>query len=77
VKGESCYNLVRVDNPEFNYGICDRILGESRASRFLVAGVIGQRQGGYFKAGFAEGLDLSVIWTCRGDGINRVNLDVK
>jgi hypothetical protein len=38
--------------------IDDRILGEIRRSRFLVADFTGQRPSVYFEAGFAEGLGI-------------------
>ena len=38
-----------------------------RKSKFLIADFTGQRGGVYYEAGFAYGLGLPVIWTCRKD----------
>ena len=61
------FSMLRIDMSEFNDKICDKILAEIRRSRFLIADVTGHRQGVYFEAGFAMGLGLPVIWTCRKD----------
>ncbi len=50
---------------EHNEKICDRIIAEIRRSRFLVADFTNHRQNVYFEAGFALGLGLPVIWTCK------------
>jgi hypothetical protein len=62
------YRAVRVDREETNNDdIVDEILAQIRASRFVVADVTGARHGVYFEAGFAKGLGIPVIWTCRQD----------
>jgi hypothetical protein len=47
----------------------DVIVAEIRRSRFLVADFTcepGKVRGGvYFEAGFARGLNIPIIWTCR------------
>ncbi len=35
--------------------------------RFMIADFTGHRGGVYFEAGFAHGLGIPVIWTCRED----------
>jgi hypothetical protein len=40
------------------------IIAELRACRFVVADVTGERTAVYYEAGFAEGLNKRVIWTC-------------
>jgi len=57
--------------------IPDRMLAEIRSSRFMVADFTGQRHGVYFEAGFALGLGLPVIWTCRQSAINDLHFDIK
>ncbi len=58
--------------------IDDEIIGEIRRSRFLVAdfthGDKGARGGVYYEAGFALGLGLTVIRSCRKDVIDRNEL---
>ena len=64
---------------EFLGKICDRIVAEIRRSRFLVADVTGGRLAVAFEAGFAMGLGLPVIWTCREDAGDMIsnNFDVR
>ncbi len=71
------FSMLRIDMSEFNDKICDRILAEIRRSRFLIADVTGHRQGVYFEAGFAMGLGLPVIWTCRKDQIEECHFDTR
>ena len=71
------FTMFRIDMKQFNEKICDRILAEIRRSRFLIADVTGQRQGVYFEAGFAMGMGLPVIWTCREDQIKECHFDTR
>ena len=63
--------------------IDDEIIGEIRRSRFLVAdfthGIRGARGGVYYEAGFAYGLGLPVVRSCRKDIIdkNELHFDVR
>ena len=60
--------------------IDDEIIGEIRRSRFLIAdftyGGKGIRGGVYYEAGFALGLGLEVIRSCRADQITDLHFDV-
>ncbi|MDE0390805.1 MAG: hypothetical protein OXI57_01905 [Rhodospirillales bacterium] len=71
---DSGYEPVRIDEAEFNDRIDDEIIAEIRRSRFLVADFTQDgdraRGGVYYEAGFALGLDLPVIFTCRQDVID-------
>ena len=71
------FSMVRVDMKQFNEKICDRILAEIKKSRFLISEVTGHRQGVYFEAGFAMGLGLPVIWTCREDEKEKCHFDTR
>jgi hypothetical protein len=69
---QSCgYSPFRIDKKEHANKIDDEIVAEIRRSRFLIADFTcepGNPRGGvYFEAGFAMGLGLPVIWTCRKD----------
>jgi hypothetical protein len=55
----------RIDNKEHNNKICDEIIAEVRKSKFVVCDFTGQRGGVYFEAGFALGLGIPVIWSCK------------
>ena len=35
------------------------------------------RGGVYYEAGFAQGLNIPVIWTCREDRMDRVHFDTR
>jgi len=59
----------RIDAKDYVGGITDEIMAEIRRSRFVVADYTGQVNGVYFEAGFALGLGLTVIPTCRADEV--------
>lgn len=71
---DSGYMPVRIDKSDFNDRIDDEIIAEIRRSRFLVADFTQDgdhaRGGVYYEAGFAHGLGLPVIFTCRKDVID-------
>lgn len=84
------YLPMRIDRKEHNNKIDDEIIAEIRRSRFIVAdftcgvfeGPDGRaveisRGGVYYEAGFAQGLGLQVIWTCRQDHIGLVHFDTR
>jgi len=71
------YWPLRVDNVQFNERIDDRIIVEIRQSRFIVADCTGQRGGVYFEAGYALGLGLTVIWTCRENDVGNLHFDIR
>jgi len=63
------YQPVRIDKKDHNNKIDDEIIAEIHRSRFLVAdfthGEAGMRGGVYYEAGYAHGLNIPVIFTCR------------
>jgi len=71
------YSPIRLDLEEYSSSIIDRILSEIKESRFIVADFTGHRNGVYFEAGFAKGLGLDVIWTCRKDQMDHLHFDLK
>ena len=52
-------------------------VGRSPGSRFVVADYTGQRNNVYFEAGFALGLGLTVIQTCRADEAADLHFDIR
>ena len=86
---DSGYRPLRIDKKEHNNKIDDEIIAEIRRSRFIVCdftcGLIGHdgkhtaipRGGVYYEAGFAQGLGIPVIWTCRADHIEHVHFDTR
>ena len=86
----SGYSPLRIDRKEHVERIDDQIIAEIRRSRFIVCdftcGLITQadgeevavpRGGVYFEAGFAQGLNIPVIWTCRKNCIEHVHFDTR
>ncbi|MDQ3816327.1 MAG: nucleoside 2-deoxyribosyltransferase [Acidobacteriota bacterium] len=71
------YDPIRLDRTEYNEKIDDRIVAEIRKSGLLIADFTGQRGSVYFEAGFAMGLGIPVIWTCRDTDINDLHFDTR
>ena len=64
------YEAVRIDQQDFVGPVVDEIMAKIRKSRFVVADFTtgkkaGARGGVYYEAGFAQGLGIDVIHTCR------------
>jgi len=78
---EAGYDPLRIDQKEYLNKIDDEIIAEIRRSRFLVAdftqGESGARGSVYYEAGFAHGLNIPVIFTCRKDAIGKVHFDIR
>ena len=75
------YKPLRIDRKEYTNKIDDEIIAEIRRSRFIVAdftqGKDGARGGVYYEAGFAHGLGIQVIFTCRKDVFEKVHFDTR
>jgi nucleoside 2-deoxyribosyltransferase len=71
------YRPLRMKELEHNEKICERLLTEIERSGLLVADVTGHRQGVYFEAGYAMGLGIPVIWTCRKDQLEECHFDTR
>ncbi len=73
------YKPLKINQKEHVNKIDDEIIAELRRSRFLVAdfthGEDGARGGVYYEAGFAHGLNLPVIFTCRKDAVETLHFD--
>jgi hypothetical protein len=71
------FRPLRLDNEDYVGGITDEIMAQIKRSRFVVADYTAQRNSVYFEAGFALGLGLTVIPTCRADEIPALHFDIK
>jgi hypothetical protein len=71
-KTESKFKALRINDKEHTNDINDEIISEIRRSRFMVCDLTGYRGGVYWEAGFAYGLGLEVIYTCREDWIKTI-----
>lgn len=67
----------RVDSEEHTQKICDKVIADIKESRFLIADFTGQKHGVYFEAGFARGLGLEVIWTCKEEDKDNLHFDTR
>lgn len=74
---ETGYKPVRIDHVEHNEKIDDKIIAEIRKSGLLIADFTGHRGGVYFEAGFALGLGIPVVWTCREDHLQELHFDTR
>ena len=74
---DASYRPHKVDQREHNNKIDDEIIAQIRRSRFVLADFTGHRGGVYFEAGFAKGLNIEVIWTCREDDIDKLHFDIR
>jgi hypothetical protein len=78
---ETGYKAMRIDKKDHNNKIDDEIIAEIRRSRFIVAdftcGPGNPRGGVYFEAGFALGLNIPVVWTCRDSSLKDVHFDTR
>ena len=87
---EAGYDPVRIDQKEHTNRIDDEIIAEIRRARFVVADFThgkygsdllsencGARGGVYYEAGFAHGLSIDVIFTCRKDMIEEIHFDTR
>ena len=74
------YRPFRIDRSEHINRIDDEIIGEIRRSRFLIADYSQEgneaRGSVYYEAGFAHGLGLSVIFTCRQESFDNLHFDI-
>jgi nucleoside 2-deoxyribosyltransferase len=74
---DSGFETMRIDMKEHNNKIDDEIIAEIKNSAFLIADFTGQRGGVYYEAGFAMGLGIPVIWSCKKDEIDKVHFDTR
>jgi nucleoside 2-deoxyribosyltransferase len=71
------YEPIRIDRTQHAGKIDDQIIMEIRRSRFMVADFTGQRQSVYYEAGFAQGRDIPIIWTCKEGEEEHLHFDTR
>ena len=71
------YQSFKVGDKPHNERIDVKIMAEIKNSRFLIADVTEQKHGVYFEAGYALGLGIPVIWSCRHDDLVKVHFDTR
>ncbi len=77
LKEDTGWEPIRMDVLQHNERIDDRMIAEIRRSGLLVADLTGHRQNVYFEAGFAMGLGIPVIYTCRESDAQSVHFDTR
>lgn len=73
---ETGYNFKCLAFEPHNDNIPFKILNEIQKSGLLVADLTYNKQNVYFEAGYAKGLGIPVIWTCRGTDSGDIQSDV-
>lgn len=71
------FKALNISRKIHNNDINSEIIAEIKRSRFLIADLTGLRGGVYFEAGFAKGLGLPVIWTCKKNDFKKIHFDVE
>jgi hypothetical protein len=78
---ECGYSPMRIDRKEHNNKIDDEIIAEIKRSKFIVADFTSEpdkpRGEVYFEAGYAMGMGIPVVWTCREDLIDQLHFDTQ
>lgn len=69
---EPRFKALRISDKEHTNDINDEIIAEIRRSKFMVCDLTGYRGGVYWEAGFAYGIGLEVIYTCREDWLKTI-----
>jgi hypothetical protein len=77
VEDDCHYRCRRIDTKEYNGDVVDEIMAEIRESRFVACDLTGHRNGVYFESGFALGLGIPTIWTCREDNAGETHFDAE
>lgn len=71
------FSPFRIDSKDYVGGVSDELIAEIRQSAFVIADYTQQKNGVYFEAGFALGMGLTVIPTCRADAVGSLHFDIK
>ena len=69
------FRLFQLDDEPKAGSIDDRLRVELQTSRFLIADLTHANNGAYWEAGYAEGLQKPVIYTCRSDAFADIHFD--
>jgi nucleoside 2-deoxyribosyltransferase len=73
------FNYVRVSSSitDTDTHINDDIIGKIKSAKMVIADFSGQRNSVYFEAGFAMGLKIPVIWSCKEAEVNNLSFDTR
>ena len=62
---------------EHDTKIDDELIGMIKSSKIVIADFTGNRTAVYYEAGFAMGLGIPVIWTCKKDDVDKLSFDTR
>ncbi|MDD4202438.1 MAG: hypothetical protein PHQ52_03130 [Candidatus Omnitrophica bacterium] len=68
---------IKSDPLKYNGKICDKIISDIKESRFIVSDFSFQNQGVYYEAGYAMGLGIPVVRTCRKQEVGQLHFDTR
>ncbi|WP_201523265.1 TIR domain-containing protein [Aliarcobacter butzleri] len=57
--------------------IDDELIGMIKSSKAVIADFTGNRTAVYYEAGFAMGLGIPVIWSCKKDDVDNLSFDTR
>jgi len=77
IEADGAFSALRIDRKDHNNRIDDEMIAEIRRSRFLVADLSGQRHNVYYEAGFAQGLNIPVIYLAHESETKEVKFDIR
>lgn len=71
------YVVVNQDNVEHNKSINDEIIVKLKTSKIVIADFTNHRNSVYFEAGFAMGMNIPIIWTCKKGHEDNMSFDTR
>jgi nucleoside 2-deoxyribosyltransferase len=73
------FNCIRVSasTTDTDVHINDEIIGKIKSSKIVIADFSGHRNSVYFEAGYAMGLNIPVIWSCKRDESKKLSFDTR
>ncbi len=69
--------IVNQDTSDPNKPISDEIISELKSSRIVIADFTNHSNSVYFESGFAMGMNLPIIWTCKKGHENELSFDTR
>ena len=71
------YTIVNQNSTEHDKAISDEIIAKLKSSRIVIADFTNHRNSVYFEAGFAMGMKIPIIWTCKEGHEDELSFDTR
>jgi len=71
------YVVVNQNTTEHDKAISDEIIAKLKSSRLVIADFTNHRNSVYFEAGFAMGMKIPIIWTCKEGHTEDLSFDTR